>query len=289
MKSFLLFFLLTAGFSHAQTATPAQPVDPSQPIPAQPALPSSPQASPISTNAPTATAPTVTVLADSSLRAVLQALAQAWADDQPDSPQVPLSLTNAGTIRAQLQSNPAWDVVIDADLDDVKAMTDQGLLSPEGQHSLARNTLVLFGRSPIVKEDAPDWFDLIGTEWKKVALGDPDLTVSGRVARHALQQHGLFDDDHKGLYSYAPTETRALQIAEREQVDAVFLYRTDAAGISLPGFEIVPLGSTDAPPVFYTAALGRLSKNPVAARAFIEFCAGEAARDIWKKFGFETN
>jgi molybdate transport system substrate-binding protein len=289
---FFLLAILCAGLASAQTPSPAVPADPDQARPAQPVEPGpapAPAVAPAGTADASAPQSSVTVLADSSLREVLQELAQTWADSLPDSPQLPLTLTNAGTILTEMQSNPAWDVVISADLADVKTMTDKGLILPDGQHSLARNTLVLYGRKALVKDDDLQWFDLIGTEWKKVALGDPAQVTSGRVARHALQKHDLFDDDHKSLYVYARTGALAAQMAERDEADAVFVYRTELAKISLPGFDVFPLDSVDAPPVFYTAAVGRLAKNPDGARAFIAYCGSEAAREIWAKYGFETN
>jgi molybdate transport system substrate-binding protein len=78
-------------------------------------------------------------------------------------------------------------------------------------------------------------------------------------------------------------------MVQREQADAVFFYKTDAAGISLPGFDLFSLKTADAPPVFYTAAVCRLAKNPARARAFIEYCSSEAAKAVWAKYGFETN
>ncbi len=76
---------------------------------------------------------------------------------------------------------------------------------------------------------------------------------------------------------------------QRDQADAVFAFRTDAAALNLHGFEIFPLDTADAPPVFYTAAVCRLSRNPVQARAFIDYCGSDAAKPIWAKYGFETN
>ena len=232
------------------------------------------------------------MIADSSLKQVLQELAQTWADSQDSSPQVPLTLTNAGTLRAKVEgasSGSAWDVIISADVVDVKAMADKGLLLADGQRSLARNTLVIYGRKALVKDDELDWFDLIGTEWKKVALGNPDLVASGRVAKRALQKRDLLGDEHKDTFVYAPTEALALAVAQREQAEAVFVYKTDALAIKLPGFDIFPLKTEDAPPVFYTAAVCRLAKNPVQARSFIDYCGSDAAKPIWAKYGFETN
>jgi molybdate transport system substrate-binding protein len=276
----------------AQPAVPAQPADPNQPRPALPVVPDSVTPPALSTNsAPAAPVPqvAVSIIADSSLKQVLQELAQSWANNQDSSPQVPLTLTNAGTLRAKVEGGSAWDVVISADVADVKEMSDKGLLFADGQRSLARNTLVVYGRKALVKDDELDWFDLIGTEWKKVALGNPDLVASGRVARRALQKHGLLDDDHKDTYVYAPTEALALAVVQREQADAVFFYKTDAANINLPGFELFPVTTDDAPPVFYTAAVFRLAKNPAQARAFIDYCGGADAKAVWAKYGFETN
>jgi molybdate transport system substrate-binding protein len=282
----------------AQTVTPARPADPNQAIPAQPVGPSPVPPAPAvaapsspATNAPGIPVPqvAVTIIADSSLKQVLQELVQNWADNQDSSPQVPLTLTNAGTLRTKVEGGTVWDVVISADVNDVKELTDQRLLTADGQRSLARNTLVIYGRKALLKDEDLDWFDLIGTEWKKVALGNPDLVASGRIAQIALQKHDLLDDDHKGVYVDAPTETLALAVAERDQADAVFVYKTDLVGINLPGFDVFPLATVDAPPIFYTAAVSRLAKNPAQARAFIDYCGSDAAKVIWAKYGFETN
>ena len=284
----------------AQTPIPAQPVDPNQAIPAQPvepavpaapvapATPASPALPAASTNTAVPATVEVSVIADSSLRNVLQALAKEWADNQPDGPQVRLVLTNEGTLMAKVTSSPDWDVVINSDADDLKTLNDNGLVQADGQRSLARNTVVIYGRKALLK-DEDEWFDMVGDEWKKVSLGNPDLVESGRVARRALQKHDLFDEDHQKIYVKSGTETQALQVVERDQADATFVYKTDLMGIGLPGFEVTPLDSVDAPPIFYTAAMGRLAKNPDGARSFITFCGSEGAREIWAKYGFEMN
>jgi len=115
------------------------------------------------------------------------------------------------------------------------------------------------------------------------------MVASGRVAQRALQKHGLINDDNKGLFTYAQTDALVLGVVQREQADAGFAYKTDAAKMSLRGFDIVEIKTEDAPPIFYTAAVGRASKNQTMARAFIDYCTGEAAKPVWAKYGFETN
>ncbi len=299
----LALFIASLSPLSAQTPTPeqvpkpARPADPHQALPAQPVEPvpaapaPAPPASTSDTNAPASSSaqPSLAIMADSSLREVIQDLAQSWADSFDSGPQVPLTLTNAGTLRSRVEAGSAGDMIISADLQDVKAMTDKGLLLSDGQRSIARNALVIYGRKALVKDDDLEWFDLIGSEWKKVALGNPDLVASGRVARRALQKHDLLDDEHKNVFVYAGTETLALQTVEREQADAVFLYKTDLGAVSLPGFEIISLKSDDAPPIFYTAAVCRGAKNSALARAFIDYCTSDAAKPTWTKHGFETN
>ena len=295
----LSLLLVTVSLLTAQPAIPAKPADPNQARPALPVVPDSltpnlAQPSTPATNAPppptTSSSPVaISIIAESSLKQVLQELAQTWADNQDSSPQVPLTLTNSGTLRAKVESGTPYDVVISADVVDVKAMTDKGLLFADDQQSLARNTIVVYGRKALVKDDALDWFDLVGSEWKKVALGNPDQVASGRVALRALQKHDLVNDDNKDVFTYAMTDALAIGVVQREQADAVFAYKTDAAKLNLPGFAIVTLSTDDAPPVFYTAAVSRLAKNPALARAFIIYCSSEPARAIWAKYGFETN
>jgi molybdate transport system substrate-binding protein len=300
---FLTAVLLLCSSCLAGAQVPAQPADPNQPIPAQPVEPVTPPVAPppaapasatsvptaSSTSVPIATGPSLSIIADGSLKAVLSELAQTWADSQTSSPQMPITLTNAGTMRAKIEAGGDWDLAIDADIDDTKAMTDKGLLLAEGQRSLARNSLVIYGRAPLVKDDDLDWFDLIGTEWKKVSLGNPDLTASGRVAQRALKKHDLLDDDHKGIYLDAANETAALQLLQREKADAAFVFTTDLPGINLSNFQSFPIKVEDAPPIFYTAAIFRLARNPGLARAFMQYCGSDGARAIWAKYGFETD
>ena len=274
---------------HAQNATPAQPVDPNQARPALPVAPELPTPPPPSTNAPAAPPVVVAIIAESSLKLALAELAQSWADSQDFNPQVPITLTNSGTLRAKVEGGSTWDVIISADIDDVKAMTDKGLLFADNQRTVARNSLVIYGRKALIKDDDLDWYDLVGSEWKKVALGDPALVASGRVAQRALQKHDLLGDDKKDLYDYEPMEKLAVAVVDREQADAVFLFKTDAMRMNLPGFEIDPINSDDAPPVFYTAAVSRLAKNPALAHAFIDYLGSDAAKPVWVKYGFETN
>jgi molybdate transport system substrate-binding protein len=288
----------------AQVPVPARPADPNQAMPAQPVVPATPvpaaTAAPAATNTPPAdtNAPpanpqepvvTVTVLADTSLKKVLQELAQTWADSLPSNPQIPLSLANAGTIRTKITDGGVWDVVISADVEDIKAMTGKGVLLAPGQRSLARNTVVIYGRHPLIKDDDLDWFDLVGTEWKRLAFGNPDFVASGRVAKRALDKHDLYDDDHRKLYTVVTNEDRVIAVAEREQADAIFVYKTDLDGVNLPGFECYPLTAEDAPPVFYVAAIAASAKNPDLGRAFLDYLSGESARPIWVKYGFEPD
>jgi molybdate transport system substrate-binding protein len=292
----LYIFFFTCASLHAQPAAPAQPVGPDQARPATPV--NADELTPNRTSAPATNAASTTpatagasvaIIAESSLKAVLQELAQTWADSQDSSPQVPLTLTNSGTILAKVEGGPGFDVVISANLDDLKAMTDRTLLLPDDQRMLARNVVVVYGRKALIKDEEPEWSDLIGTEWKKVALGKPDQVASGRVAQRALQKHDLLGDDQKNLYTYAMTDSLALDVLQRDQADAAFAFKTDVARLNLNGFEVYPINTADAPPVFYTAAVCRLSKNPGLARAFIDYCASDAAKAIWAKYGFETN
>lgn len=277
MKRLHLLLGLMA-FLPLSAQVPAQPLDPNQATPAP--VPSTNQA-------PADNTPVLSIAAESSLHQVMQELAQSWADSRDDGPQIKLKLTNTGTLRTWAEKKEPYDLYLDASVDDVQSLTSSGALENGGQRLLASNRLAVYGRVAVEKDDELDWFDLVGTQWHKVALGNPDLTSLGRASVKALQKHDLWNDDNKGLYLMGETEKVALNYLQQEQADAVISYQTELANLNIPGFELYPVKATDAPPVFYTAAISHGAQAPSLALDFIKFCATEDARAIWRKNGFD--
>jgi molybdate transport system substrate-binding protein len=234
--------------------------------------------------APGAEQASLTVAADSSVRSALKELTQAWANAHNGEP-VELELTTDGALREGLEKNSPWDVIILANPGAVKTLTASGALQSAGQKTLARNELIVLGHQALIQDEEMEWFDLLEQEWNSVAMGDPDKVVSGSCAVAAMRTRGA-DKTLKSAPVLCGDDNDALARAERNEVDAVFLLRSNLPEAAVPGYDTFKVDPADYPPVVYTAALPKNSRRAAPAAAFISFLHSKAGREIWKKWNF---
>lgn len=227
---------------------------------------------------------TLSVGVDSSLRGVMQDLAQAWADSQ-DQGKVELSVANLATLRSQLEKGSDLDVAIIPNKTEAQALVDHGKLLNASQKQIASNTLVALGRKPLVASDEQDWFELIGNEWKRITIPGVGLTGSGKAAQAALQKHGLWEDV-KTVVQSTSNETTAVDFARRNETDVVFAWSTDIPAQGIEGFQVFKIDSKDYPPMLYIASIVAATQKTALAKEFISFLVSDAALPIWKKWGF---
>jgi molybdate transport system substrate-binding protein len=78
---------------------------------------------------------------------------------------------------------------------------------------------------------------------------------------------------------------QVLTYVETGNVDAGIVYATDA--MSSAKVKVVATAPAKShSPVIYPAAVIKASKNPAAARAFLDFLAGPRGRAVFQKYGF---
>ena len=84
-----------------------------------------------------------------------------------------------------------------------------------------------------------------------------------------------------------PTENvrAALAAVESGNVEAAIIYKTDAA-ISKKTKVAFEIPRADAPPIHYPVALLKDSKQPEAAKKFLERLSSPAATSLFQKYGF---
>jgi ABC-type molybdate transport system substrate-binding protein len=224
--------------------------------------------------AATPSGPVLRLGADRSLHRILPAIIQAWADGISPAPQVDLQLADPATLRNRIENDPgAWDLVILADAADVEVLTQLGRLDPGTTKQVAKNRVVILGRAPLVADEELEWFDLAAQEWGSIGLGDATMTVSGRLARAALDRRKLNAEAHRQRFRLAKREDLILDLLRRNQVDAVFLLETEAGRDKLPGYRIFALDDAEAHPVPYIASVLTQTQARELAASLFQFLA----------------
>jgi molybdate transport system substrate-binding protein len=158
----------------------------------------------------------------------------------------------------------------------------KGLVLAAQRRNFAANTLVLI--VPITAARVPQTLaDLKGPAYQRVAIGLPASVPVGRYTQGVLEAAGLWAAVQPKVIG-AHNVRQALDYVARAEVDAGFVYATDAA--LMPGRVRVALTVPTVKPILYPAAPVAASANAQLAQRFVAFLTSAQAQAVLAKHGF---
>ncbi len=225
------------------------------------------------------------VAADSSLKSVLSELAGSFAD-LPGRPEVQLSLAPSAVIREQIEKGSSGlDVFVAASPGEIERLSAGQFTRDDTVRTLAENEIVFASAWAGDNPNAP-WDMLALHAWERIALANPEKTMSGVAARRLLEGLGLIEDLRGKIY-YENDSNRVLEKIKRAQVSAGIIYRSDVAQLKpRETFRVYDLPGTNQPPIMYCAVVLRQSPLPEPAAAFVAFLHSPSNQPVWAKWGF---
>jgi molybdate transport system substrate-binding protein len=125
--------------------------------------------------------------------------------------------------------------------------------------------------------------DLAQPAVTRVAIGLPASVPVGRYTKAVLEAEGLWAAVEPKMIG-AQNVRQALDYVARGEVDAGFVYATDAA--LMPDKVKVALTVTTQKPVLYPAAPVAASPNAALAQKFVDFLLAPPAQAVLAKYGF---
>ena len=135
----------------------------------------------------------------------------------------------------------------------------------------------------LVDPGVKDVQSLTGDSVKKIAIGNPDSVPAGRYAKDSLNSVKLWEK-LQPKYILANSVRQALDYVSRGEVDAGFVYRTDALKA---GDKVKIICNVEGhAPVLYPIAVGNTGKNHADGKKFIDFVVSKEGQDILHKYGF---
>ncbi|HWR03394.1 MAG TPA: molybdate ABC transporter substrate-binding protein [Humidesulfovibrio sp.] len=194
---------------------------------------------------------------------------------------VVLNFGAAGALLRQLESGAPVDVFVSADQKFMDEGVAKNLIDPATRRDFARNIMVVVV-PPDAKTSPADLKALAAPGIRRIALGNPDTTPLGRDARALFQAAGLWPAVQDKII-YGETVRQVLDYAVRGEVDAAFVFATDAmqAGPKVR----VAFQVQGAPSFLYPVAVTRMSKK-LAARTFVDYLNGPEGQATLRGFGF---
>jgi molybdate transport system substrate-binding protein len=195
--------------------------------------------------------------------------------------KVLLNFGGSGQLLQQIAKGAPVDVFASADQETMDRADKEGLTEPGSRVDFVRNALVV-----VVPRDAGlslnSLRELTGNEFRHIAVGNPDSVPVGRYSKSALQASGVWDA-LQGKIVNTQNVRQSLDYVARGEVEAAFVYRTDAAILPDKVRIVLEVPST---PVLYPLAIlkGRRAKSE--AKEFVAFVRSDAAQRILQKYGF---
>jgi molybdate transport system substrate-binding protein len=225
----------------------------------------------------------LTISAAISLKDSLDKIIQLYRAQTPDV-AMHTNYGASGTLQRQAEEGAPVDIFVSASSDQMDALESEGLILAGTRFNLVRNSLVLI--APKGTHEISGFSDLTQPDVKTIAIGEPQTVPAGKYAKEVLTHFGIYDSVKPKL-ALAKDVRQVLTYVATGNADAGIVYATDAR-ISSQVVVVATAPADSHDPVVYPAAIMKSSKDAAAAKAFLEFLAGEKARAVFKKYGFDS-
>lgn len=224
----------------------------------------------------------VTVAAASSLVQVLRELEPAFATAHP-SHTWRLTFGASDALLQQVARGAPVDVLITADTESMDRAQARGLIAPGSRAVLTQGRLVLIAaREPSVAVHT--LADLTQPALRRLVMGNPASVPAGRYARDALQAQGLWPALSPKTV-LALSVRQALDLVARGEVDAGFVYATDAKTYG-DRVRVVSEVPTQHPVRYWMARVTAARADGVPAT--LAFLASAPAQAVFARHGFDA-
>ncbi|MGO4106518.1 molybdate ABC transporter substrate-binding protein [Paenibacillus sp. YAF4_2] len=192
----------------------------------------------------------------------------------------------SGALQQQIEQGAPADLFLSAAVKNMTALVDKQLIDSTQQVNLLSNELVVVvpsdGTSVIEKME-----DLTNKEVKNIAIGIPESVPAGNYAKKALTNVKLWDALQKKSVQ-AKDVRQVLQYVETGNVDAGFVYKTDALTSDKVkvAFSVDPASYKT---IEYPIGIVKATKHMEEADKFYTYLQSQEALDVFVKYGFSVS
>lgn len=223
----------------------------------------------------------ITVSAAASLKEAFEVMAADYEKQYPQD-KIKLNTAASGVLLRQIESGAPVDVFASADEATMNVAAQKNLLQNNTRKTFARNHLVLITpkKSSVRIQQLAD---LQQADVKRIALGKPQSVPAGAYSKSALEKAGLFNTLN-AKYVYTQNVRQALDYVVRGEVEAGFVYQTDA---QLKQFAVHIVRQVPTPtPVTYPIAMLSGSQHKTEAQRFIQYVLSPEGQRVLARYGF---
>jgi molybdate transport system substrate-binding protein len=191
---------------------------------------------------------------------------------------------SSGELQRQIEAGAPVDLFISAAQRQMDELERAALVVPSSRRVFARNVLMVIKPSDS-RVDIAKPGDLLDAKVRRVVIGNPKTVPVGQYAEESLRALGLWERVQPKLV-FAENVRQALDYVVRGEVDAGFVYATDAAARVGGVKEAFRPPEDTYRPIVYPAAVVAGSKQRTLARAFVDLLVSREGQAVLTRLGF---
>ena len=192
---------------------------------------------------------------------------------------------SSGELQKQIEAGAPIDLFISAAQRQMDELETKGLIVAATRRTFARNVLTVV-KPADSRVDIAKPADLLNPKVQRIVIGNPRTVPVGQYAEESLRALGLWDRLTPKLV-FAENVRQALDYVARGEVDAGFVYMTDAVLRADRVREAFRPAEDTYRPVTYPVAVVKDSRSPALAQAFLDLLVSADGRATLTRFGFQ--
>lgn len=216
-----------------------------------------------------------------SLTDCIQEIGKAFQDENPGV-EITFNFGSSGALQQQIEQGAPADIFFSAGKKQMAALEEAGLVAEDSVKEVLENKIVIV----VPKGGASvESFEALTSEAvEKIGVGDFGSVPVGQYTEEVFNSLNIMDAVEPKLV-FAKDVREVLSWVETGNVDAGIVYETDAK-IS----DKVEVCSTAPPgthkPIIYPVGIVKSSTEQELAQTFIDYLAGDTARELFIQYGF---
>ncbi|MGH7331370.1 MAG: molybdate ABC transporter substrate-binding protein [Candidatus Rokuibacteriota bacterium] len=191
---------------------------------------------------------------------------------------------SSGELQKQIEAGAPVDLFVSAAQRQMDELQQKNLIVGASRRNFARNVLTVIKPSQS-KLDLSKPADLLDPRVGKIVIGNPKTVPVGQYSEESLKALGLWERVQPKLV-FAENVRQALDYVARGEMDAGFVYTTDAAIRRGQVVEAFRPAEDTYRPVIYPVAIVTASKHQAVAQGFLDLLIGREGQSVLARFGF---
>jgi molybdate transport system substrate-binding protein len=226
----------------------------------------------------------VTLSVAISMKDVVEELGRGFMASRPGV-TLRYNLGSSGELQKQIEGGAPIDLFISAAERQMDELGKKGLVVSQSRRIFARNVLTVI-KPADSKIDITKSADLLDARVTRIVIGNPKTVPAGQYAEESLKALGIWDRLQPKLV-FSENVRQALDYVARGEVDAGFVYTTDAATRRQHVKEAFRPAEDTYRPVVYPVAVVAGAKQAALAQAFLDLLVSGDGQATLARFGFQ--